>query len=551
MRRLLEGIPLLIGITLVIYLVLVSIPGGPLAAYRNNPRVRAQDLERLGKQLGLDQPVYVRYGLWLGKFIQGDWGYSYVTRQPVLVMIWERFVNTIYLMGVSLLLTLLLAIPIGVYSAVRQYSLFDHAMTGLAFMGYSMPAFWLGLLLMLLFSVQWRWLPAGGMFTIGTELVGFSALLDRLRYLVLPVMTLSIVSAGFYARYLRASLLDVMGQDYVRTARAKGLRERRVIVGHALKNAAIPFLTVVALHMPQLFTGAVVVETVFAWPGIGRLFWDSALRFDYPALMGVLAIVSLAMLLLLITSALLAPWIAPYDPNAIDLKKRYWSPSFSHLMGTDDLGRDLLSRVIHGGRISLSIGILSALVAVVFGTLLGALAGYYGRWLDAILMRFTDLMLTFPPLLLLILLASLVGTSFVTIVLVISTVSWMNVARLVRASFLSLKEQDFVEASRALGAGSRRLIFTHILPNSLSPIIVATTLGAAAAILTESTLSYLGLGIQPPTSSWGTMLQTAQSQISIAPWTSVFPGLMIFLTVLSINFLGDGLRDALDPRKVI
>ncbi len=289
-RRLLEGIPLLLGVTLIVYLVLISIPGGPLAAYRSNPRVRPEDLARLEKQLGLDQPVLVRYATWLGRLIRGDWGYSYVTRRPVLEMIGERVKNTVLLMGVALLVTLAVAVPIGVYSAVRQYSLFDHAMTGLAFMGYSMPVFWLGLLLMLLFSVQLRWFPAGGMFTVGATLTGWEALLDRLRYLALPVLTLTVVSAGFYARYLRASLLDVIHQDYVRTAWAKGLAERAVITRHALRNALIPFVTVVALHMPQLFTGAVVVETVFAWPGIGRLFWDSALRFDYPVLMGVLTI---------------------------------------------------------------------------------------------------------------------------------------------------------------------------------------------------------------------------------------------------------------------
>jgi peptide/nickel transport system permease protein len=311
LRRLLEGVPLLLGITLVVYLVLVSIPGGPLAAYRNNPRVRAEDLARLEQQLGLDKPVIVRYALWLKKFIQGDWGYSYVTRQPVLTLIWERFQNTIYLMGISLLATLLLAIPVGVYSAVRQYSLFDHAMTGLAFMGYSMPVFWLGLLLMLLFSVRLRWLPAGGMFTIGAELAGWDAFVDRLRYLTLPVLTLTVVSAGFYARYLRASLLDVIHQDYVRTAWAKGLSERRVIARHALKNALIPFVTVVAIHMPQLFTGAVVVETIFAWPGIGRLFWDAALRFDYPVLMGVLAVGALLVWVFNLLADLLYGYLDP------------------------------------------------------------------------------------------------------------------------------------------------------------------------------------------------------------------------------------------------
>lgn len=310
-RRLLGIVPMLIGITLINYLILVNIPGGPLAAYRNNPSVRAEDLARLERQLGLDQPPIVRYGIWLNNFAQGKWGYSYVTQRSVVTMVWERLNNTLLLVGISLLLTLIIAVPLAVYSAMRQYSLFDHATTTVAFIGYSIPAFWLGLLLILFFSVQLRWLPAGGMYTLGAELSGWEALIDKLRYLLLPVITLSVASTGFYTRYLRASLLDVINQDFVRTAWSKGLKGRTVVFGHALKNAMIPFVTVVALHLPQLFTGAVVAETIFAWPGIGRLFWRSAMRFDYPVLMAIMTVSALLVLLFNLLADVIYGWLDP------------------------------------------------------------------------------------------------------------------------------------------------------------------------------------------------------------------------------------------------
>lgn len=290
--RLVQAGPILIGITLAAFVVLANMPGGPLAAYRADPSVRAEDLQRLERQLGLDRPIYVRYLIWLGNFLRGDWGYSIVTQRPALDMIGERFINTVYLIAVALGLTLAVAIPVGAYSAVRQYSLFDYTATGLAFMGLSLPTFWLGLLVILLFNVALRWLPAGGMFTIGAPF----SLVDRVRYLVLPAATLAVVSAGFYTRYLRAAVLEVLGQDFVRTARAKGMAARRVMYRHVLKNAALPFVTVVALHLPELFTGAVVVETIFAWPGMGRLFWESALRIDYPVLMGIMTFTAMAVL---------------------------------------------------------------------------------------------------------------------------------------------------------------------------------------------------------------------------------------------------------------
>ena len=260
-----------------------------------------------------------------------------------------------------------------------------------------------------------------------------------------------------------------------------------------------------------------------------------------------LAIVGSVLLALVVLGALLGPILSPYDVVAQDMGSRLQPPSLAHPMGTDELGRDTLTRVLAGGRISLAVGALATAVALAIGVLVGALAGYFGRWVDNVLMRLVDLMLSLPDLFLLILASALFGPKFLTIVVIVGLVRWMNVARLTRASFLSLKEREFIEAAHALGVRPRRIVTRHLLPNAMSPIIVAGTLGVASAIMAESTLSFLGLGLQPPTSSWGSMLQDAQAQIFTSPWLAVFPGLMIVVTVLAINMVGDGLRDALDP----
>lgn len=262
------------------------------------------------------------------------------------------------------------------------------------------------------------------------------------------------------------------------------------------------------------------------------------------AAMSVLLLLALALL------SAFAPLISPYDPERTRLLDIYEAPSALHPFGTDSLGRDLATRILYGGRVSLSVGVLAATVAISFGTIVGMVAGYYGRWLDPILMRFVDMMFSLPRLFLLIIFGVFFkGMTLGVIVLVLGLLSWMTTSRLVRAQFLSLKEREFVLAARSVGVPDRRIILRHLLPNSLAPIIVAATLGVASAIISESTLSFLGLGIQPPTPSWGSMLRDATSDMEKAPWLAVFPGLAIFVAVVAINFIGDGLRDAFDPRQ--
>jgi peptide/nickel transport system permease protein len=265
-----------------------------------------------------------------------------------------------------------------------------------------------------------------------------------------------------------------------------------------------------------------------------------------------LAVFSGIILLLIIVTAVCAPLLVTHDPYRINLARELQKlpPSATHLLGTDDMGRDVWSRMLYGSRISLLVSFMTMIISVTVGSAYGAVSGYYGGRLDSIMMRLVDILLSLPTMFLLIILAAFVKPNALGIALIIGFTSWMRVARLVRGQFLSLKEQEFVEAARALGYSNRRIIFRHILPNVTAPIIVNATLMVATAILVESTLSFLGLGVQPPQFSWGSMLTNAQDLILLkeAPWTAIFPGVAIFITVLSFNFFGDGLRDALDPK---
>jgi peptide/nickel transport system permease protein len=264
-----------------------------------------------------------------------------------------------------------------------------------------------------------------------------------------------------------------------------------------------------------------------------------------------LALVSLGVLLILGLLAILAPYLTPYtfDGQDLDIIGTPQPPSREHLMGTDELGRDAFTRVLYGARISLSVGISSALIATVLGTFVGALSGYYRGWTDTLLMRFTDVVLSIPLLPLVILVSGMIRPSVTLLVCIIGALGWMGTARLIRGQFMSLREREYVEASRALGGSHSRIMFRHILPNAIGPVVVSTTLAVGGAIMLESALSFLGLGVQPPTPTWGNLLNSASQWLQGAPWLAVFPGLMILITVLAVNFLGDGLRDALDPRS--
>ena len=272
-----------------------------------------------------------------------------------------------------------------------------------------------------------------------------------------------------------------------------------------------------------------------------RLFWRTFSR-NQLALCGGLVVGMLVCL------AVLAPVLAPWDPNTPDTRKVLAAPSRSHWLGTDQLGRDVLSRVLYGSRISLAVGFVSVGIATFIGVLLGAAAGYRGGMVDGVVMRVVDLMLVFPRFFLLLAVLAFLRPSIWTIMSVIGLTGWMGVTRLVRAEFLTLREREFVVWSESVGAGALRVVFRHILPNAMAPVLVAMTLGIPAAILTESGLSFLGLGVQPPYATWGNILNDGKDSIEIAWWMTLYPGLAILITVLSYNLMGEGIRDALDPR---
>lgn len=261
-----------------------------------------------------------------------------------------------------------------------------------------------------------------------------------------------------------------------------------------------------------------------------------------------LAVLGAGIVLALVVLSLCAPWLTHFDPNAQDLAFRLQGPSLRHWLGTDEFGRDVWTRMLYGGRVSLSVGLIAVFIATLIGVIVGAVAGYFGGWVDQVLMRTVDIVLCIPTLFLILMLIVFIGPSLFNIMLIIGLTSWTELSRLVRAEFLTLKHRDYVQAARALGATHGRIIFRHILPNALAPVFVSATFGVAGAILLESGLSFLGLGVQPPYPSWGNILTAGKDYITQAWWLTLAPGLAIFLTVLGYNLLGDGLRDILDPR---
>jgi len=314
-RRLLQAIPILFLTSIVLFALVNLAPGGPLAGYGRTRRMKPEKREMLMRQFGLDKPLSVQYVVWLigndwmkvdadgdgivdsygtrKGILRGDFGFSFRTRRPVLGEILDRLPNTIYLMSVTFVVVFILAIPIGVISAVKQYSLFDIAVTTFSFIGQAIPEFWFGLILILVFYASLDnpftgqpLLPSGGMYTLEA---GFS-IWDRIRHLIMPVTAQALGWIAWYSRFLRSSMLDVIHQDYIRTARAKGLHERVVLGRHALKNALIPLVTMFAVDLPYLFAGAVFIEMIFSWPGMGRLYYQAALQRDYPMLMAILTI---------------------------------------------------------------------------------------------------------------------------------------------------------------------------------------------------------------------------------------------------------------------
>jgi peptide/nickel transport system permease protein len=282
-RRIVQAIPLLIGVSVIGFGLMHLAPGGPLAVYTLNPTITAQDIERIKVIFGLDQPVYVQYLKWATGMFTGNWGYTFFGGRPVLWVIVERLPATMLLMGSALSVAILLGLTIGIIGAVQRYSVYDYLATTGALVALSFPTFWFGLMAIFVFAVDLRWLPSGGMYELGEE----GNVIDLLRHLILPTLVLALVITATYSRYTRSAFLEVMHQDYMRTARAKGLRPHEQLFRHAFPNAVKPLIALLGIDLPILFSGALVTESIFGWPGMGRLFVDALTMKEYPILMGM------------------------------------------------------------------------------------------------------------------------------------------------------------------------------------------------------------------------------------------------------------------------
>jgi peptide/nickel transport system permease protein len=292
-KRLLQAVPLLIGVSIIGFAMMHLAPGGPLAIYTLNPTITAQDIERIKHVFGLDQPLYIQYLKWAAGMFTGNWGNTFFGGRPVLDAIMERVPATLLLMGSGMSVAMIIGMLIGILGAVKRYSVFDYLATTGAMVTLSFPTFWFGLMMIFVFSLQLGWLPSGGMFTLG----GDEDLLDLLEHLILPTVVLALVLVAQWSRYTRSSFLEVIHQDYIRTARSKGISGSRILFRHAFPNAVAPLIALAGIQLPWLFSGALVTETIFGWPGMGRLFVDSLTMKEYPVLMGMIMLTAMTVVI--------------------------------------------------------------------------------------------------------------------------------------------------------------------------------------------------------------------------------------------------------------
>ena len=600
LRRILAAIPVMGVVALFVFLLLRLTPGDP-AAILAGDNATPEQLERIRTSLGLNEPLYTQFFTWIGKLLHGDLGVSLISNVPVLKMISQRVEPSISIALSTIILAILVAVPLGVIAAWKHGTWIDRFVMGLSVLGFSVPVFVIGYVLIQIFAIELRWVPVQGFRSITA---GFGPFFERI---ILPTCTLSFIYVALIARMTRAAMLDVLGEDYVRTARAKGISETGVLLRHALRNAAVPVITVIGTGFALLISGVVVTESVFNLPGIGRLTVDAVLARDYPVIQAMILLTSriyVAVNLLIdvaytlldpesVFRLLMAietlpepsiPITTPFRPRlgfltatpiiaaaticlALVIADRRSSrrcsrrtirmllapaqrlkpSSAQFLLGTDAYGRDVLSRIIYGGRISLLIGLGAAVFSIGIGLVIGLVSGFF-KWVDAVMMRVMDGLMAIPSILLAIAVVSLSGASLMTVLVAITIPEIPRVARLVRSVVLSAREEPYVEAAISVGSSLPKIMWRHLMPNTVAPLIVQGTYVCASAILTEAILSFLGAGISPETPTWGNIMAEGRAYFQIKPSLIFWPGLLLSIAILSVNLIGDAARDALDPR---
>ena len=583
--------------TFMVFALLKLVPGD-IAVTLAGDNASDTRIAEIRKVYGLDRPFLVQYGAWLGKVVQGDLSQSLLTGEEVATSIGRAFPNTLLIVAIALVLALLTGIPMGVIAAIKPNGWVDKSVSMIASLGVAIPGFWLAMILVAEISLKLNWLPATGAKSFT------AAPLEAIRHALLPGIAIAAYGMAEVARQLRGSLLEVLSSQYVRTLHAKGLSQSRILWQHGLKNVSRQSLH---HHQPagephaggdrrhrggvrhsrprqpdrarchparfpdragrrvhhgdrrhrgqsdnrplvrrrrsedRAMTDIVLANRPSpARPGrLGRFF-----RWLVGDLRAALAIL---VLLVLVIVAIGAPWIAPYAPTAQDVNNMLAPPGPAHLLGTDDLGRDIFSRLIYGAPATVYASVLAVGVAVAIGLPVGLIAGFFGGWTDDIISRIIDTFLSFPAIVLAIAVTGALGIGLTNGMIAVGIVMFPALARIVRARTLIVRQELYVDASRCFGAPARHILWKHVLPNTLQPVIVQVTLLLAAALLAEASLSFLGLGIQPPNPSWGAMLARAYQYMEIAPEQMYAPGLAILVVSLAFNALGESLRIVLDP----
>ena len=662
LKRILLMIPVIIGVSFVIF-VAMNLAAGDYVDTLDTTELSQEQVEALRENLGLNKSIIEQYMDYMWGFLHGDLGTSYTSGRSVLKSFMEKLPKTMYLGIVASIIGTVVSIPLGIFAARKRGGLWDNVANVVAVFGISVPNFWFGLMLMILFSLKLHWLPSGGS--------------DTWLAVLMPALTIGTDKMASLTRTTRSTMLDTLSQDYLRTARAKGVPEKDVVNKHALKPAMIPILNVTMSQLSGAIGGAALTETVFSWPGVGRLVVDAVRARDVPMACGCIilkciligliglatdllfvvvdprlrthyaaaakkrkgsiwsemaddirgsvrsvrnipanlrrvladnaanralavkeraekkeriakakaakaarggekrvlvskqyskrsrlgefwyrfsqnkgAIVAMVILFLLALNCIFADVLFDYKTDVIgyNIREALQPPSAKHWFGTDELGRDLFSRVMYGARYSLAIGLATVAMSLVVGLPLGAICGYYGGRVDLYVSRILDVFASIPSILMGIIIVSALGQSTQSLIIAMAFGQFIGVSRGTRTAVMTVKNNEYVEAAKAIGMPTMSIIFRHVVPNCLSPIIVRVTLQVAGAIIGASSLSFLGLGVPVPSPEWGALLSAGRDHIRDCSYLTTFPGLAIMITVLAFNMIGDGLRDALDPK---
>ena len=594
-ERLAALIATIVAVSVIIFMLVRLLPGSILDLFFAGDNSATPDEIAREKALGLTGSYPEQYWRWASGAVHGDFGHSLLSQQAVSSIMSSALPIDIELVLLGIVIALAVGIPLGALSAVKRDKSVDYISRGTGLIGITVPNFWLATLLLIFTSRVFHWVPPLAYVSI------FKHPWQNIQEFFLPAIAISVFTLAIVMRMVRATMLEVLNLDYVRTARAKGVPRRTVLVRHALRNALIPVVTIAGFEVGVLIGGAAVAEIISraprrrvpapprdlparlpGRPGVGadhhghvrghelprRHHLRPARPEDQRHVTGATAtwkllprrrlvvparwrnpvgIAGAIMVGFVVLTALLGHFVWTADPNN-PAWTRLQAPSWAHPFGTDDLGRDTLARVIHGAQVSLYVGAIAVGISLCAGLLIGLVSAFYRGFVDLILMRVVDIAFAFPLLVLAILIVGLLGPSRRNAMIAIGIVYAPAFARVIRAAALEVLGFPFIESARSLGANDLRIITRHVLPNIVAPLIVLTTVYFSQAILGEAFLSFLGLGTQPPEAAWGNMLSTARNFVESSVWMSLFPGLAIMFAVLGFNFLGDGLRDVLDPR---